>query len=208
MPKIDVPPTKTSLRKIKDDLSFAYEGFDLLNQKREILAMEIVKNIQSIKRIEKQLEVMLEKFYSNYRIAAIEMGSDTLSMKSSSEKRNYYLSIEFSRIMGMQLPVIRLKPGSMKKFSGFFGTTTAFDRTKESGRELLPLLANYATITKSIFILSRELKKVQRRVNALEKIFIPQNEQTKKYIQDRLEEMERDEIFVKRRIRERDTNLM
>ena len=203
MPKIDVPPTKTSLRKIKEDLTFAYEGFDLLNQKREILAMEIVKNIRTIKRVEHQLEEMLEKFYSNYRASAIEMGSDSLSIKSSSEKRNYYLSIEMSRMMGMQLPHIRIKPGSMKKFSGFFGTTTAFDQTKESGRELLPLLANYATITKSIFILSRELKKVQRRVNALEKIFIPQNEQTKKYIQDRLEEMEREEIFVKRRIKER-----
>jgi len=203
MPKIDVPPTKTSLRKIKEDLTFAYEGFDLLNQKREILAMEIVKNIRTIKRVEHQLEEILEKFYANYRASAIEMGSDSLSMKSSSEKRNYYLSIEMSRMMGMQLPNLRLKPGKMKKFSGFFGTTTAFDQTKESGRELLPLLANYATITKSIFILSRELKKVQRRVNALEKIFIPQNEQTKKYIQDRLEEMEREEIFVKRRIKER-----
>ena len=42
MAKIELPPTKSSLRKIKEDLAFAYEGHDLLNQKREILATEIV----------------------------------------------------------------------------------------------------------------------------------------------------------------------
>ncbi|MDO9529791.1 MAG: V-type ATP synthase subunit D, partial [Syntrophales bacterium] len=56
---------------------------------------------------------------------------------------------------------------------------------------------------KAIIMLSRELKKVQRRVNALEKIFIPQHEEAKKYISDRIEEMEREEIFVKKLIRQR-----
>ena len=39
MPQIELPPTKSSLRKLKDDLAFAYEGYDLLNQKREIMAI-------------------------------------------------------------------------------------------------------------------------------------------------------------------------
>jgi len=34
MPKIELPPTKSSLRKLKENLAFAYEGYDLLNQKR------------------------------------------------------------------------------------------------------------------------------------------------------------------------------
>jgi len=58
-------------------------------------------------------------------------------------------------------------------------------------------------MTKSVMMLSRELKKVQRRVNALEKIFIPQHEESKKYITDRIEEMEREEVFVKKLIRQR-----
>jgi len=203
MAKIDVPPTKTSLRRIREDLNFAYEGFDLLNQKREILAMEIIKKIQTIKIMEQQLSNMLKSFYTDCKTAAMEMGTDTLSLKSSSEKRNYHLSITVTRLMGIRLPVLRLETGAMKKFSGFHTTTSAFDQAKKTGSELLPLLTDYATITKSVFMLTRELKKVQRRVNAIEKIFIPQNETARKYIQDRLEEMERDEIFVKKRIRER-----
>ena len=33
MPRMDIPPTKSNLRKIKTDLSFAYEGYDLLENK-------------------------------------------------------------------------------------------------------------------------------------------------------------------------------
>jgi len=87
--------------------------------------------------------------------------------------------------------------------SGFLGTTSSYDTAKKTCITTLTLLANYATVIKSIFMLSRELKKVQRRVNALEKIFIPQNEEARKYITDRLEEMEREEVFVKRLIKQR-----
>jgi len=203
MPKIDVPLTKSSLRKIKEDLSFGYEGFDLLNQKREILVMEIVKNINTIRKIEEQFQGALNELYSDYKLAAIEMGSDMLSLKSCSEKRSYFMSVDFSKLMGLRMPVLILKPKKMKKLSGFLGTTSSYDTAKKTCIKTLTLLANYATVTKSIFMLSRELKKVQRRVNALEKIFIPQNEEARKYITDRLEEMEREEIFVKKLIKQR-----
>ena len=203
MPKIDVPPTKSSLRKIKEDLSFGYEGFDLLNQKREILVMEIVKKINIIRKIEEQFQGALNELYSDYKVAAIEMGSDMLSLKSCSEKRSYFMSVDFSKLMGLRMPVLILNPKKMKKLSGFLGTTGSYDTAKKTCIHTLTLLANYATVTKSIFLLSQELKKVQRRVNALDKIFIPQNEEAKKYITDRLEEMEREEVFVKKLIKQR-----
>ncbi|HON80302.1 MAG TPA: V-type ATP synthase subunit D, partial [Spirochaetota bacterium] len=78
-----------------------------------------------------------------------------------------------------------------------------YDEVKEKSLQVLENLASYSTIFKSIFILSRELKKVQRRVNALEKIFIPENENARKYITDRLEEIERDELYIKRLIQQK-----
>jgi len=203
MPKIDVPPTKSSLRKIKDDLSFAYSGFELLNQKREILVMTIVRNINIIKRLEKEFQEALAALYEDYRVAAVEIGSDTVSLKSQSEGRSYFMVKEMTKLMGLRIPGVNLDSKKMRKTSGFSGTTASYDSAKEKCISALPLLARYATFTKSIFILSRELKKVQRRVNALDKIFIPQNEETKKFITDRLEEMEREEIFVKRLIEKR-----
>ncbi|MBN1496324.1 MAG: V-type ATP synthase subunit D [Spirochaetes bacterium] len=203
MARIDVPPTKSSLRKIKTDLAFAREGFDLLEQKREILVMEIMKNVKSIKAIEERVATTLETLYASFKSAVIEMGSDIMVQKSHSEKEVYALSLDVSRFIGISIPAVRLDRKEITVNSSLYGTTALYDRCKTECSEMLALLAEYSAIMKSILVLSRELKKVQRKVNALEKIFIPQNEEAGKYISDRLEEMEREEIFVKKLIKQK-----
>ncbi|MCP4713943.1 MAG: hypothetical protein GY868_02410 [Deltaproteobacteria bacterium] len=91
----------------------------------------------------------------------------------------------------------------MRQLTGFAGTTAAYDEAREKCLGLLSLVADYATATKSVIMLSRELRKVQRRVNALEKLYIPRNEEAKKYISDRIEEMEREEVFIKKLLAQR-----
>ena len=206
MPKIELPPTKSSLRRLKEDLAFAYEGYDLLNQKRELLAIEIMGHIGEIKRIEAELLDALNELYAAYGRAAVDMGSDALTLKSCSEKRTYFLHRTVSRFMGLKLLHFRLSRKIPKVTSGLAGTTASYDEAKIESSKALSLLVEYAGVTKTVIMLSRELKKVQRRVNALEKIFIPQHEEAKKYIADRLEEMEREEIFVKKLIRQRAAN--
>ena len=202
MPQIELPPTKSSLRKLKDDLAFAYEGYDLLNQKREILALEIVKKISAIREIEADFQEALNVLYAGYRNAAVDMGSEAVILQSCMETRGYFLKTDFTKLMGLKLPDIQINLKNPRPVA-LPQTTAAYDAAKEKSRQALQILARYATITKSVIVLSRELKKVQRRVNALEKIFIPQHEEAKKYITDRIEEMEREEVFVKKLILQR-----
>jgi V/A-type H+/Na+-transporting ATPase subunit D len=203
MAKIDLPPTKSSLRKIKEDLLFAYEGHDLLNQKREILAIEIVRKIEGIRSIERSFRDDLNALYTAYKDAAVDMGSQAVALKSCSEKKAYTIKLQFTKLMGLKLPRITLGLASSEPPDGMAGTTAAYDTAKEQSRKALQALIEYATVTKEIIMLARELKKVQRRVNALEKVFIPPHEEAKKYIIDRIEEMEREEVFVKKLIRQR-----
>jgi V/A-type H+/Na+-transporting ATPase subunit D len=203
MARIELPPTKSSLRKLKEDLAFAYEGYDLLNQKREILAMEIMRKIGIIRKIEADFQRVLNRLYDAYRDAAVDMGSDTITMQSSMETRGYFMHMDFTKFLGLKLPDIRIDLKTPHPAFFLPQTTAVYDSAKKQSRDALLMLAEYAAVTKSVIMLSRELKKVQRRVNALEKIFIPQHEEAKKYITDRIEEMEREEIFVKKLIRQR-----
>ena len=206
MAKIELPPTKSSLRKIKEDLVFAYEGHDLLNQKREILAIEIVKKIGEIRRIEAEFQDVLNELYGAYRGAAVDMGAQNLTLKSCTEKKAYTLKLEFVKLMGLKLPKITLGLAPFAPSEGLPGTAASYDIARERSRRALKALIEYGAVTKEIIMLSRELKKVQRRVNALEKVFIPPHEEAKKYITDRIEEMEREEVFVKKLIRQRAEN--
>jgi V/A-type H+-transporting ATPase subunit D len=86
MQRIDIAPTKSNLGKVKSDLEFAYEGFDLLNQKREILVLEIVKTIKKIREQEDEFKKTLDELYIRYKSAAVDSGAETLAVKAMSEK--------------------------------------------------------------------------------------------------------------------------
>lgn len=200
MKRIEIAPTRSNLRKVKSDLEFAYEGFDLLNQKREILVLEIVKTIKTIKDVENSLKTGLDDLYMKYKTAAVESGPEILALKSLSEKVKYTLEKETSRLMGITLTGYVFKPGPLTPGPAMSGTGASYDLVKAGGVPVLQLVIKYASLAKKVFLLSAELKKVQRRVNALEKIFIPSYEETRKYITDRLEEIDREEIFIKKLI--------
>ncbi|MGV8073550.1 MAG: V-type ATP synthase subunit D [Syntrophobacteraceae bacterium] len=201
MPKLELPPTKSSLHKLKEDLAFAYEGYDLLNRKREILVTEIVRKIDAGRKTEADFKDALNRLYTAYRNAAVDMGSEAITLQSCFETKGYFLNALFTKLMGLTLSNYRLDLKNPNPAVTLPGTTATYDTAREQSRKALRKLAEYATIIKSIIMLSRELKKVQRRVNALEKIFIPRHEEAKKYITDRIEEMDREEIFVKKLIR-------
>lgn len=203
MARIELPPTKSSLRKIKEDLAFAHEGHDLLNQKREILAMEIMRKLNVIRGIENGFLEALQKLYGAYRNSAFDMGSQAMTLKTCSEKKVWNLKFQLIKFMGMKLPQMSLKHSFFEPSESYAGTTAAYDTAKEEARKALEILVQYAGAAKEIIMLSRELKKVQRRVNALEKVFIPPHEEAKKFIIDRLEEMEREEVYVKKLLRQR-----
>jgi V/A-type H+-transporting ATPase subunit D len=100
--------------------------------------------------------------------------------------------------MGLRLPGLSL---TVKKQAGpeaMYGTSASYDESRRSCLDIMPLIVEYANLMKRVIILSRELKKVQRKVNMLERIFIPAGEETARYISGRLEEMERDEIYLRK----------
>ncbi len=203
MARIELPPTKSSLRRIREDLAFAYEGHDLLNQKRELLAMEIMRKVSVIRQMEEDFLKVLQGFYAAYRGAAFDMGSQTMILKSCSGKKLWTLKLQLIKFMGMKLPQMTLDFSIFEPSESYAGTTASYDTAKEGARKALEILVQYTAASKEIILLSRELKKVQRRVNALEKVFIPPHEEAKKFIIDRLEEMEREEVYVKKLLRQR-----
>ncbi|HEX7569061.1 MAG TPA: V-type ATP synthase subunit D, partial [Verrucomicrobiae bacterium] len=66
-----------------------------------------------------------------------------------------------------------------------------------------PLLAELAELQNAVLRLARELRKTQRRCNALSKIFIPSYRETLTYISGTLEERERESLNILKIIRDR-----
>ncbi len=200
MGRPDISPTKTNLRRVTADLEFAVEGFELLDQKRELLVMEIMRRMRQAREAEQAFQKILNEYYEYYRDAAMTAGPEAVTRAGVHDFYQSELHTEKIKAVGLTLTVMGIKTTRQQLKGGNQIESAAIAAMIRNVPELFSSMVQYAAIISSVFILSRELKKIQRRVNALEKVFIPQYRESKNYITDRLEEMEREELYVKKLI--------
>ena len=201
MPKLNIPPTKSNLIKVKQDCSIASEGYELLERKREILVMELMSYVEQVKRIEKELDNKLFDSYKSLKKAISFLGHEEIKNKTKHINYEFQMKKKTTRLIGMTLPSIETDAPPLKLQYSFLNTNAVIDETSLKFLNLIRLLCEMAEIRAIVWRLSREVKKVQRRVNALEKIVIPDTKETIKYIEDTLEERERDEIFIRKLVK-------
>lgn len=197
-----IAPTKSNLLQIRKTLSFAREGYELLEQKREFLVMELMHYVNRVKILEKDFSLKVQKLRSLYLQALFRGGMLALEEKGAGVRPAYHIDIHEYSVMGLVLPEVKFSETLQGAPFGGFDAEPAKDALAEAFRDLLEVLAELAGVKTSVWHLAREVKKTQRRVNALDKIVIPQNAEMEKYIENVLEESERESFFVMKKLRD------
>jgi len=195
MPTINVAPTRTNLIRIKKDLRFAREGYEILDRKREVLTTELVRVAHEADVIQKEVWKLLETAYSALEKARLTLGSDRVEWAALAANKTVDIHLKLRGIMGVAIPVIEASGEPPEMLYSLSGTNAALDEAAASFREVLIKTPQLSMLVTTVWRLAGELRKTQRRVNALQHIFIPEYEQTVIFIVSSLEEREREEIF-------------
>jgi V/A-type H+/Na+-transporting ATPase subunit D len=203
MTKLNVPPTKSKLLALKRQLAFAEEGYDLLDQKRQILVFELISRLDRAQEAEARVEEALKRAYSALHEGLLDVGSDALDRAAVGVRMDHQLELSPQPLMGLRVPHVQTQVEAPSPQFGFSDTSANVDLTMQRFVELLPSLAQLAELENAVIRLARELRKTQRRCNALSKIFIPAHEETITYITGSLEERERESFTILKMIRER-----
>jgi len=203
MAKLNVPPTRSSLLEISRNLEFAREGSDLLEQKRQILVIELMSRIESARRLQQQVDEKMRDAYAALREAVLRAGSQAMARTAMAVLLQHKLKLESRPLMGIRIPMVETeheKPGLELGVADNPALTDAVLRKFNDALETVGQLAEVQTV---VFRVARELKKTQRRVNALEKIFLPDYEETLEFIVDSLEERERESFIIMKMLKRR-----
>lgn len=196
MEKLNVAPTKSNLLAIKEQLSTAENGYQLLEQKREILVMELMRIVEKVKLLERELDKQYQEAYPVLKNMLKTVGGDRVERIAHAVKYDFHMKEKKITAGGMNFDSIDVELPRQQLFYSFLGSYADSDKVMVDFFKLLKLLTEMASIRTVAWRLANEIKKTQRRVNSLNKMVIPQTLETKTYIESVLEERERENTFV------------
>ena len=203
MSKSNIAPTKSNQIRLKRELAMASEGFSLLEQKREILVMELMRLLDKVKEVQQELEERSRKASATLRLALSRNGYQRMKGIAEGIRYERNVSVETRVAAGVRVPEIKVSQGEFRPQFGFVGTDSLADRTMVDFLNLTETANRLAELETSVWLLARELKKTQRRVNALEHIFIPNYKDTLHFVEEQLESRELDSFFTMKMVKKR-----
>lgn len=198
MPK-KLAPTRGNLVKLQKSIEQAQNGHDLLEQKRQVLMMELVKYIDQAKVLQRDLAQVFQDAYDSLERANISLGIDTVEDIAASVPKTGEIVVRLRSVMGVEIPDIDEPENKIKPSYSFYASTGAMDEAYLAFRHVLLMLLKLAEVETSVYRLAVQIRKTHRRVNALEKVVIPSNRAEIVFINDVLEESERED-FVRMKI--------
>jgi V/A-type H+/Na+-transporting ATPase subunit D len=195
MARINVPPTRSNLIRLKQDLEFAREGYEILDRKREVLTTELIRMAHDASTLQEEMWKTIAGAYQALEKAQLAMGSEHVEWAALAAHKSVDVQLKYRGIMGVPLPMVEASGGPPEMPYSLGDTSATLDEASASFRDVLAKVPELSRLVTAVFRLANELRKTQRRVNALQHIFIPEYEETVAFIVSTLEERDREETF-------------
>jgi V/A-type H+-transporting ATPase subunit D len=206
MAKKEVNPTRSELLEIKKKIKLTEAGHKILKMKRDGLILEFFKILEEAKSV--RLKIVGDYERATEKIAIAKAADGVIAVKSAAFalKAHPEIRLRSKNIMGLVVPEIEatsVRTTLDKRGYGVIGTSTFIDEAAESYEDLVETTIKAAEIETTMKRLLDEIERTKRRVNALEYKVIPELKEAEDFIEFRLEEMERENIFRLKRIKQK-----
>ena len=193
---LNVNLTRIESINMKKSLKTAQRGHKLLKDKLDELIKKIIELVQKNEQLRKKTDEMLTNAYQNFMLAKAVIGEEGIEEALVIPKQLVSVNISENSIMSVKIPQFDFKKEAEENTNnkilyGFAYTTSELDKAIESFSEVAENLLELAQNEKAIELISAEIEKTRRRVNAIENVTIPNYIDTIKYIQLKLSEDER-----------------
>ncbi|ERH08940.1 MAG: H(+)-transporting ATP synthase, vacuolar type, subunit D [halophilic archaeon J07HX64] len=200
----DVKPTRKNLMQIEDRIELSERGHDTLEKKRDGLIMEFMDILDQAQDVREDLEADYEQAQRAIDMARTMEGDVAVRGAASALKEYPELTTQSKNIMGVVVPQIestKVKKDLEERGYGVLGTSARIDEAAEAYEDLIESIILVAEVETAMKKMLDEIEKTKRRVNALEFKLLPDLNENKEYIEQKLEEQEREEIFRMKKIK-------
>lgn len=187
-------PTKGNLILAKNSLALARQGYELMDKKRNILIRELMGLIDEAKGIQEEIDTTFTYAYKCLQRANIEQGISMVEELAFTVPIEDSIRIQTRSIMGTEIPLVKYKDEVNRPTYAFSPSRESIDVAREAFRRVKDLTVKLSQVENSAYRLAANIKKTQKRANALKNITIPMYDNLVYTITNALEEKEREEF--------------
>ena len=188
-------PTRMELTKLKKTLITAVRGHKLLKDKRDELMRQFLELAKENMELRLKVEKGISHANKNFVIARAAMNIPEMKLALMMPKQEVSLDITLENIMSVNIPKYEVKTRTKNVNDvysyGYAFTSGDLDDAVWSLENILDDMIRLAEVEKACQLMSTEIEKTRRRVNALEHVIIPEAQKNIKYISMKLDENER-----------------
>ncbi|PSQ52818.1 V-type ATP synthase subunit D [Halobacteriales archaeon SW_8_65_20] len=202
----DVKPTRKNLMAIEDRIELSEQGHDTLEKKRDGLIMEFMDILDQAKDVRQNVEDQYGRAQRAINMARAMEGDVAVRGAASALTEYPEITTESMNIMGVVVPQIessKVKKPLDERGYGVLGTSARIDEAADAYEELIETIILAAEVETAMKEMLEEIEKTKRRVNALEFTLLPDLYEGQEYIEQKLEEQEREEIFRMKKIKDK-----
>jgi V/A-type H+-transporting ATPase subunit D len=200
----DVKPTRKNLMQIKERIELSDRGHDTLEKKRDGLIMEFMDILDQAQDVRSEMEDSYQRAQRSMDMARAMEGDVAVRGAAAALKEHPELTTQSKNIMGVVVPQIessKVRKDLDERGYGVLGTSARIDEAADAYEELLENIILAAEVETAMKKMLEEIETTKRRVNALEFKLLPELRENKEYIEQKLEEQEREEIFRMKKIK-------
>lgn len=191
----------------KNSLALAKQGYELMDKKRNILIRELMNLIEEAKTIQTEIDSTFTEAYQALQQANIEVGIHYVQQIAQAIPVENGVRIKTRSIMGTEIPLVEHEEEKRVPYYGFYNSSESVDAAREGFLKVKELTLKLSMVENSAYRLAMNIRKTQKRANALKNITIPSYTALVKDITNALDEKDREEFtrlkVVKRMVGEK-----
>jgi V/A-type H+/Na+-transporting ATPase subunit D len=209
MPESGLSPTRSAFLELKEERQLVREGFEFLDEKRVILAQEMLKRLQAWRAMRDRYDALHDTAAGALARALGRHGVDGIGIYPTVRMDDAEVRLTEHRFLGVHLLDGEFDAGWKKKgtvpISGGNGDrphippavnpSPEAERCREAFNKLVPLAFEMAVMRASLERLIREYVRTERRARALENVVLPEIEGSLRFMDEQLEAMDQEEAI-------------
>jgi len=203
--RLAVFPSRMVLISIKERAVAAKTGHNLLKKKSDAIKFQLNSILKKILVLKRRVGVSMRDSAFSHTEAQWAAGNFNSVVIGNTRDATYRLKASINNIAGVKLPVFsRLEALSSRPdpMLGLSRGARQVVKCREQFVKTLEDLVQLASLQTSLKTLDEALKITNRRVNALEFVVMPKLENTQKYIISELDELEREDTYRIKKVKD------